>query len=216
MSTHKPFCASIGCLWVPEVRGCNCTASPHPRRACTWESGCCERHRRDPRCDFKGGAERAAARGRRRKMRGAMAVSPHPGLRYPLIPGASHLAAAFNHTLQLPLFAMNPSVIDMDDESQRQTWYMVRITPKSLCTEDWRKTSSQLRENSYSVLWRRRSRTPLLTLPGVEDARAVVSAGELWIVAGSRQTVCGLHEVWPSSSCHSSGPHACLACMSGQ
>ena len=98
---------------------------------------------------------------------------------------------SLNHTAHLPLFAINPSIINDIDAGIQPALYMIRFTPRSLCAADWRRTSERLRENSFLTVWKSGSPSPLLTLAGLEDARAVVThrtaSGRrtLWIVAGS-------------------------------
>ena len=130
--------------------GCNCSSRARWGRShCSWESGCCQRHRRHPMCRSQRGDGARAGLGRSTVL-GGRRRKKLEAAENRVLPGSDQLAASFNHTANLPLYAINPSVIDAE-MGQPEQLYMVRITPKSLCTKDWRRTSEKLLQNSFAT-----------------------------------------------------------------
>ena len=66
--------------------------------------------------------------------------------------------ARFSHKAGLPLFAINPSIIDAVRCALCAAIYLLRITPVSYCSlrkHTWKSMFERQRENSFVMLWQR-------------------------------------------------------------
>lgn len=172
--------------------GCRCSSNVSAsgqRAPCLPGTSCCRRHPRIAQC----GKGRGSVSGR--SVDGARQL------------GLSALLKPLSRSAGVPLFGINPCIIDQPASRRHLDLFLVRITPLSLCSKGVRRTRRHeemlsqirtsgfwgltgdalrdLRHQSSSLLWERGAAHPLLSLHEVEDVRGVVAAGELWLIAGS-------------------------------
>ena len=100
--------------------------------------------------------------------------------------GSVAVARSFVHTHRTPLFASNPSLVDV---ASGAPLYLLRITPCSLCSsldmQGSRCRAANVSANSYVALVRAGAREPLTWLAGLEDSRALVAGSSLWVLANN-------------------------------